>query len=824
MRDSSARSRSPLRSKRSGIFFLLCLTFFLGSSVSAQPVAQPVAPATPDVEDVLAYADLLFSKEQYPVAAKQYQVFIKENPNSPNLQIAWFRLGECYLKVNQLADAVQSFEFLIEKFRRGPFVGSAAYRLAVLRFNEKDYPNALSFFQLAKDELTNEKAKLQASFYYARSLQLTEKPKEALAQYEKMLGEAPKDENPFYERGLLESARLFFELGDTKKALESFKALAESATTKEYREEAIVRGGLLAAEAGETEVSKELLDQALKFSDTSPWKSLAQVGAIFNAFTAEDYDRVIGLYNTGAYSAPDESRAKMLLIVGHSFRIKGDLESALRLYTLVEGKYPESAEGIEAGYSRLRILHQQADPALPDAAMKFAKKQGRIDKDNPYVDMAWLMKAEWHFNQAENSASGPGSEFAEKQFSDAALAYKRVRLENIDEKFREVSLYKMGWSEIESGDRQGGILTLTRFASRHPKSSLAASALAKRAMAYQAQGDHQFALGDYQAIAKQYPEAPEVEFSLQQIALIYAHQRKTPEMISAYNELLDKFPNTNGAGEAHYWIGVGYFELDQHEQAVPQLEKARQLDSEYEDKATLRVIISYYQLENIEALATNAKRYLENAPAETTEGDAPARKKRAEIPGQVIEYLGRKLALAKDFARTEYFLTKIAVPGDPEKTNASVWKLLAEARMKLKKHLPAIEAYDQFLLQTQRPSERASAYLQQGVAQFCLRDFEAARAAAHESLRSQKEGRTNAEARLLLGDIAAADGNFDQAAREYLVVSQIFTDPEVTPRALAKTINAYESLGAQDKAKGLREELERKFPNYVVPDNLGYDC
>jgi TolA-binding protein len=114
--------------------------------------------------------------------------------------------------------------------------------------------------------------------------------------------------------------------------------------------------------------------------------------------------------------------------------------------------------------------------------------------------------------------------------------------------------------------------------------------------------------------------------------------------------------------------------------------------------------------------------------------------------------------------------------------------------------------------------------LQQGVAQFCLRDFEAARAAAHESLRSQKEGRTNAEARLLLGDIAAADGNFDQAAREYLVVSQIFTDPEVTPRALAKTINAYESLGAQDKAKGLREELERKFPNYVVPDNLGYDC
>lgn len=815
MRDSSARFRTPIFSAAAAV------SLFLGGTL---PLTVEAQPAAADVEDVLAYADLLFSKEQYPIAAQQYQVFIKENPNSPNLQIAWFRLGECYLKVNQTGDAVKSFEFLLQKFQRGPFVGSAAYRLAVLRFNEKDYANALSYFQLAKDELTNEKAKIQAQFYYARSLQLVAKPKEALAQYEKMLAAAPKEENPFYERGLLESARLFFELGDTKKALESFTSLAESATTKEYREEAIVRGGLLAAEAGEAELSKTLLDQALKFSDTSPWKSLAQVGAIFNAFSAEDYDRVIGLYNTGAYTAPDESRAKMLLIVGHSFRIKKDLESALRLYSLVEGKYPEAEEGIEAGYRRLQILHQKADPGLPEAAKTFAEKQNRIDPDNPYLDMAWLMKAEWHFNQAENSASGPGSEYAKKQFSDAAEAYKKVRLDTIDQKFREVSLYKMGWSEIESGNKQEGILTLTRFASRHPKSPLAASALAKRAMAYQAQGDHQYALGDYQSIAKRYPEAPEVEFALQQIALIYAHQRKTPEMIAAYNELLDKFPNTNGAGEAHYWIGVGYFELDQHQQAVPQLEKARQLDPEYEDKATLRVVICYYQLENIEALATNAKRYLENAPSVTTaEGDAPARKRRAEIPSQVIEYLGRKLAMAGDFERAEYFLTKIAVPGDPEKTNASVWKHLGEARMKLKKHVEAIKAYDQFLLQAQRPSEKATAYLQQGIAQFCLRDFAAARAAAQESLRSQKEGRTNAEARLLLGDIAAANNELDQAAREYLVVSQIFTDPEVTPRALAKTIRAYESLGATEKAKALQDELSRKFPNYVVPENLGYD-
>ncbi|MDF1825998.1 MAG: tetratricopeptide repeat protein [Verrucomicrobiales bacterium] len=779
------------------------------------------AQTQPAVEDVLSYADLLFSRDQFSLAAQQYQIFIQENPKSQNLQIAWFRLGECYLKVDQVEDATASFNFLIQQFKRGPFVGSAAYRLAVLRFNAKDYRNSLAYFKVAKDELTNEDAKLQARFYFARSLQLTQQPKEALAEFEGIIEAKPAAENPFYERGKLESARLAFELGETGKALEQFKELAKTATTKEFKEEAIVRGGLLAAEAGQTEESEALLNEALRFSDTSPWKNLAQVGAIFNAFTREDYDRVIGLYNTGAYSAPDESRAKMLLVVGHSFRLKGDLDSASRLYALVEGKYPEKTEGIEAGYRRLQILHQQSDPLLPEVATRFAETQRRVDPDSIYIDMAWLMKAEWHFIQAENSASGLGSDFAKKHFGDAADAYKKVRLDNVDEKYRETALYKLGWSEIESGNLQDGILSLSRFIQRHPKSTFASSALAKRAMAYQSQGDHQFALGDYQSIASRYPDAPELEFALQQIALIFAHQRKTTEMIDAYGALLKAFPETDGAGEAYYWIGVGHFDLEQHQQAIPNLEKGRELDSNLEDQATLRLVICHYQLENIEKLAVESKRYLAGEP-ESANDDAP--QKRAQIPPPVLEYLGKKLASEKDYEGADYFLTSISTPDAPANTAASTWKLIAECRQHLKKHLEAIAAFDHFLLQTERPSERANAYLARGVSQFCLRDFEKARDSAQESLRSQKEGRTNAEARLLLGDIGAANGNLEEAAREYLVVSQIFTDPEVTPKALAKAINAYQSLGNRDKAQELQNELSNQFPTYSIPSSFDQDC
>lgn len=789
----------------------------------ACPNLAPVTSAQEEkkLEDVLEYADMLFGREQYGIAAQQYQTFIREHPQSPNLQIAWFRLGECYLKVNQTEDAVTSFNFLIERYRTGPFVGSAAYRLAVLRFNAQDYPNALAYFKVAKDELTNEEAKLQARFYYARSLQLVQKPKEALAEYEIILAAKPPAENPFHERALLESARLHFETGKTEEALEKFKALAETASTEEIRQEATVRGGLLAAEAGRAEESEALLTEALKFPDNSPWKSLAQVGAIFNAFAAGDYDRVIGLYNTGAYTKADDSRAKMLLIVGHSFRIKGDTDSALKLYSLVEGRYPEQKEGIEAGYRKLQILHQQGSDTLPQAAATFAERQNRVDPDSEYIDMAWLMAAEWHFNQAETSAGGPGSDFAKKHYGDAARAYRKVRLENVEERYREVSLYKTAWSLVESDSRKEGIQVLTEFLRQHPESDLASSALAKRAVAYQVQEDHEFALADFQDLAEKYPSAPEVEFALQQIALIYAHQNKTSEMINAYNELLERFPETNGAGEAHYWIGVGYFNLEQHQQAIPELEMARDLDTEHEDKATLRLVICHYQLENIDQLAAEAKRYIENAPAE---GSPDAGTKRAEIPPPVLEYLGRKLAAENEHERAEYFLTLVSTPENPVNTSASIWRLLAESRRALKKHPEAIAAFDHYLVQTERPSDRASAYLARGICQFCLRDFDAARNSAQESLRSQKEGRTNAEARILLGDVAAANGQLEEAAREYLVVSQIFSDPDVTPGALKKAIDAYQALGNREKAQELQQELSSQFPNYDPEKDAGYGC
>ena len=780
-----------------------------------QPLARPVEPenAAPK-EDLLSYADLLFSKEQYELAARQYDIFLKQHPNSPNAQAGWFRLGECYLQVGNLDYAATTFNYVIEKWKKGVFVGSAAFRLAVLKYNAKDFAGAAPYFEIATAYLSSPEAALQARFYLAGCLQLADDPDKAAANYQKVLDAPAPDpataaqwKNPFRERSLLEIARLQYDVGNAKEAFAKFEELASTGETPEYREEAYARAGLLASELGETEKSKEYLAKALeiKTEGGTQWKDLATIGLLFNHFALGEYDQVLGLYSTQTFNAPDDTRPKMLLIVGHSYRLTDNLKSALETYELIEQNYRDRPEGAEASYRKLQCLNELGDAGFPIYVGRFVEQQRGIDPESEYIDLAQLMRAEWHFSKAQAAAANGKREEATNHYTEAAVDYAAVRGDKVPDKFLEQRLYKLGWSQSESGDGSGAVITLNEFVRAFPESTLLASALAKRAETFQSLQDYTAALEDYRAIIKERPEAREAEFSLQQIALIHGHRREVPEMMAAYQELLEKFPESSAAPEAHYWIGVGLFDEEKYNEAVPELVISRKTDPEnYGAKASLRIILCHYQAENLDELAKEAGAYLE----------AQKKEERTAIPPQVLSYLGRRLFDRQDYKEAELFLTASSTPDEPAKTEAEIWDLLGQSRMKLDRFADAIDPFLHYLSMTQRPSLRAQAQLELGRAYLELKDYDKSLESARDSLSSLKEGRTNAEARLLVGDIAAAKGDPAAAGDEYLVVSQIFVDPEITPNALIKAAKAFRQAGNEAQAAMLDEQLKREFPDY----------
>ena len=819
-------TRVPVLSLFAGL-----VVFAVGSGAHAQIQATPVGEpsGTSDAnreanakEDLFAYADLLYTNEQWKLAGQQYRLFLEQSAKSPNAEAAWFRLGECYLKTEQQAEALQTFGYLVKTYKEGAFVGSSAYRLATFAFNEEDFPTAITYFNTAASNIQSQKLALQAKFYAARSQQLVGEVEKAIAGYEDVhetpgIGDEP---NPFKDRALLEIARLRFDGGDEKAAFENFETLAKTATNADYRAEALARAGLLAAELGKVEASNDYLDQALKAKEETPWKVLAQVGLIFNYFAKEDYPKVIDTYISGQFDISDDMRPKVMLVVGHSYRLTDKLDAAIEMYSQVEEGYRETPSGAEAGYRRLQSFLQQGDGGLPVYIERYVNQQREIDPKVEYIDLALLMKAEHHFANAEVAVQKGNEAISKEEFDLAAQAYEQVRTDSVPDRYHAARLYKLGWARIESGDPTGGIESLTDYVAEFPEESLVASAMAKRGMTYQSVSDFVSAVADYEDLVKRFPKVPEAEFALQQVALIHGQQREPDKMIAAYQRLLEQFPETSIKAEANYRIGIGHFDQKQYAEAVAPLETARKIDAPaLGEKASLRLILAHYFLEDLDQLTAEVDSYLKTGLESGNEAT------RRPIPPAVLSYLGQKWYQKNDFTSAEKFLSRAATPEAPEATPTEIWEYLGQSRLKLKDFSGAIDPLKHYLAATQRPSLRADALVDLGRAQLCADQFVEARESVRESLKTQKEGRTNARARLMLGDVAAAEGDFATAAQEYFVVAQVFVDPEITPYALEKAANAYRQTGDESRAVEIEATLKADFPNFKPgQDGLDSGC
>ncbi|PYJ72049.1 MAG: hypothetical protein DME72_08730 [Verrucomicrobia bacterium] len=79
----------------------------------------------------------------------------------------------------------------------------------------------------------------------------------------------------------------------------------------------------------------------------------------------------------------------------------------------------------------------------------------------------------------------------------------------------------------------------------------------------------------------------------------------------------------------------------------------------------------------------------------------------------------------------------------------------------------------------------------------------------------QPEGRVNAEARLLAGEVQLERGNFADAGKAFKGVALLYDDPAITPRALDKAALAFRQAGNTEEADRLSHELRERYPNYA---------
>src|SRR5438876_7096185 len=202
----------------------------------------------------LDYANALFTRKLYDLAAPEYQKYLDDYPGSRGRANAYFSLGECYRNLNKPSNARTNFQKVLNDFGDSEFAGPAAYALGELAFAEKDYASALPLFHRSAAKSKEPAVALSARYFEARCLEALGRKEEAADIYAQVADAG--NANPYREDARLTAASIFAARGRKVDALKQYEALANESQKPALRAESAVRGGMIALELVQADQGK----------------------------------------------------------------------------------------------------------------------------------------------------------------------------------------------------------------------------------------------------------------------------------------------------------------------------------------------------------------------------------------------------------------------------------------------------------------------------------------------------------------------------------------------------------------------------------------
>ncbi len=742
----------------------------------------------------LDYANGLFTRKLYDLAAPEYQKYLDDYPGRAGRANAYFSLGECYRNLNRAASARTNFQRVLNDYGDSEFAGPAAYALAEMAFTDKDYAAALPLFRRSAAKSKEPTVTLSARYFEARCLEATGRKEEAADIYAQVAETG--NSNPYREDARLTAASIFAARGRKIDALKQYEALANESQKPALKAESAVRGGILALElvqADKGKIDKTMVDRAtalLQKGRTLPeagkFRAIAQVGLRRLQYQTGQYAQLLADYKKELEKLPEAAQAEVLLLAANSERQLGNSNEAEALYRRIVANYPDREEAKDAAYERLINVYNSDPSTLSAAVDEFLA----TNPTNERADQAKLLKAEALYKQ--------------QNYSDAALIYGELRGSQLSTRLRAEAAYKLGLCHVQMKNVPGVIEAFTYYVQTFPDSPEVPAALSQRALAYEQSKNYSAALTDLSIILAKYPKAHEREATLQLKALILGQQENNKGMVETFRQLLREFPKSSVAAQAYYYIGKAAFEAKDYRTALAALNTARQLNKDqYYNLASLRIILCQFYLKDRSALTKEVNIFMASSPNVT-------------VPPEVLEWLGIEYYNEKNFQAAEKYLSALRKADNAGKVKPDYLFYLGDAATKLKNLPEAEEAFAKYLQTAKDPAGKAKVLLTLGAVKISAHKPDEAQKIAEEIMALQPEGRVNAEARLLAGEVQLERGNFDDAGKAFKGVALLYDDPAITPRALDKAALAYRQAGKMEEADRLSRELRERYPNYAA--------
>ncbi len=749
-------------------------------------VGKGTAPTTAD-QVQLQYADGFYSRKLFRDAAAEYERYLDQFPKAPALdrQAAYYRLAESYRQTGAINNAKANYESLLANFSAGDFIGYAAYRLASMQYEERNYGDALLSYRRASVRLTQPVLVCASRFYVGRCYEALSQKADARMQYEDLAKVV--ENNPFRDASRLSAGRMYGDAGLREQALKWLQPLAEETTNGQIKAEALARTGLLLVDLGRPDEATKTFDAALALPEIASWKDEIAVAGFRILYDKKDYKGVLDRYAAGGAGRglKIESKLNVLVTVADSQRELKMRDDAMATYALIAREFPATPQARESAYARLVMLYEAGDPRLVAEVNAFLTDNPTA----PQVDRVSLMKAEALFKDGD--------------FEHAAPIYQIVigKTKTLPGNFKGEATFKLGWCWMQLGQFDKAVETFTTFLRDFSTHAKVPTALAQRGSAFMQLRKYAEAQKDFEELKLRHPKSKDREFGLENLALVCGQLNDPAHMAENFELLLKEFPQSAARAKANYWVGRTAFEQKNYRKAAPHLQEARKLDKEqYFERGSLALIASLYNIEDVDATEKEIEFYKKNGG-------------KAETPSDVVRWLGQKSYDRGDYTRVEKFLPELVAR---KEAVGSDYLLLARAQGKLGKFKEAVGSFDQYLASAKDPVPRVAGMIEKADAQLGMKDWVGAEKTVKEGLGLATEGRYNGELQLRAGDIEAGRGDLKKALQIFEAIPVTHNeDEEVSPKSLDRAMEIHQKLGHADDVKRIENQLRSKYPEYL---------
>lgn len=587
------------------IYFLLV---FL-CSIPCGFAQETVAPVRDEAEvRQLDFANGWLLRGNYEQAAREYEKFLQDYPDSNNKSLALYRLGESYYLLKDYEKAATVLEQALALLTDYEKRKTAQYRLGEVKYHLRRFQASLDLLGNVLVSGPGPEVAEAAIYYRGKDFLELDMKDEARTALQQLLDE--HSDGNFIYFAAYELGQLYREKDQFDKAVAMYNLIEEATPGNpklpgawilpeaHYRE-----GEILYAQEKYAQATDVLAEGLRKFPDSDLSQEMAYSLA-WSQFGLKDYDQALAMAQEQIQSSTDDSRLQGLyLLKGNSLYEMERYSGSSEAFQTAAEKISDSPDSIKKAAEALSRLSwslyftQEYDRAL--ASIDKAQSNSSI---GPYLGDLKFLKGQILYIQ--------------KDYQKALYEFLDVLANHRESRFYEDVGYRMGWCYHKMEQFNEAAEIWFTYAVRFPDIQQGQEAALMAAEATFKMGDFQKALQRFDYFIDTYPDLPSGEGVLYK-ASIACHNLKNYSKMSGYlKELLKRFPESQYQAEAYYWLGFSATMTDDSESAKHYYETLadKNPDSQYAPDALFRLAKIYYKAEELDQAGETFLRILKHYP------------------------------------------------------------------------------------------------------------------------------------------------------------------------------------------------------------------